>query len=81
MPGVLPTAALRYPEKLSRRGIRVGSGLTSDSLRTKAVADVMNRGLRNFQTAQSAHSEPKPTSAEKAPGEPQAVMTEELADI
>ncbi|MFV2039286.1 MAG: CBS domain-containing protein, partial [Acidimicrobiales bacterium] len=32
-----------YTEKLSRRGIRVGGELVSDSLRTTAVVDVMNR--------------------------------------
>ena len=32
-----------YTEKLSRRGIRVGGELVSDSLRTTAVTDVMNR--------------------------------------
>ncbi len=32
-----------YTEKLSRRGIRVGGELVADSLRTTAVADVMNR--------------------------------------
>jgi chloride channel protein, CIC family len=32
-----------YTEKLSRRGIRVGNELVADSLRTTAVADVMNR--------------------------------------
>lgn len=32
-----------YTEKLSRRGIRVGSELVADSLRTTAVVDVMNR--------------------------------------
>jgi len=32
-----------YTEKLSRRGIRVGSELVADSLRTTAVMDVMNR--------------------------------------
>lgn len=32
-----------YTEKLTRRGIRVGGELVTDSLRTTAVADVMNR--------------------------------------
>ncbi len=32
-----------YTEKLTRRGIRVGGELVADSLRTTAVADVMNR--------------------------------------
>ena len=40
-----------YTEKLSRRGIRVGSGLTNDSLRTTTVADVMNRVVDTIDPA------------------------------
>ena len=45
-----------YTEKLSRRGIRVGSELVSDSLRTTAVADVMNRVVDTVDRADTVGS-------------------------